>query len=115
MPFVSVDAVQLSCTDGTEVGVAVTLVGTEGGLVSTVQLAAAGLLSDEPLEVANTEKVWVRSLSPVYVRGLVHDCELPPSSLHVNVAGVIVEWNVNVAVVLVVSAEGALSITVSGL
>jgi hypothetical protein len=33
---------------------------------------------------------------------------------HLKVAGVIVEWNVNVAVVLVVSAEGALSITVSG-
>jgi hypothetical protein len=35
--------------------------------------------------------------------------------LHVNVAGVIVEWNVKVAVVLVVSDAGALSITVSGL
>jgi len=32
----------------------------------------------------------------------------------VNVAGVIVEWNVKVAELLVVSAAGAVSITVSG-
>jgi hypothetical protein len=115
MPLVSVDAVQLSCTDGAEVGVAVTFVGTVGGSVSTVQDAVAGLLSVVPLlEVANTENVWLPFASAEYVRGVVHDCEAPPSRRHVNVAGVIVEWNVKVAVVLLVGVAGALSITVSG-
>jgi hypothetical protein len=90
-------------------------VGTVGGVVSTVQEAVAGVLSGVPAAVANTENVWLPFVRAEYVRGLVHACEPALSSLHVKVAGVIVEWNVNVAVVLVVSDAGALSITVSGL
>ena len=59
----------------------------------------------------NVCKPWVR---PVYAFGLVHAAAAPASSLHVNVAGVAVAWKVNVALVLVVAAGGALSMIVSG-
>jgi hypothetical protein len=44
----------------------------------------------------------------------VHADDAPVSSRHVKVAGVALAWNVNVAVVLVVPAGGALSMSVSG-
>ena len=103
----------LSATDAAPLGTAVSFEGTVGGVASIAHVAVAGLLSVAPSAFANTENVWLPSCNPVYVRGLVHDCAPPPSSLQVKVAGVIVEWNVNVAVVLVVSAGGALSMTVS--
>ena len=83
--------------------------------MSIAQVAVAGLLSAAPPDVANTENVWLTLLlRAVYVRGLVQACAAPASSLQVKVAGVVVEWNENVAVVLVVSAGGALSMTVLG-
>jgi hypothetical protein len=48
------------------------------------------------------------------VSGLVHEVAAEPSRVQLNVAGVIVEWNVNVALVLFVGLAGLVSMTVSG-
>jgi hypothetical protein len=56
------------------------------------------------LAVTKTENVCVAWVRPLYDVGLVHAVALPESSRQVKVEPETVEWNVNVAVVLFVTA-----------
>jgi hypothetical protein len=56
-PVVSVEAFHDTLTEVADAAFAVTLFGTEGGAVSTVQLAVAGVESVDPEAVAATLKV----------------------------------------------------------
>jgi hypothetical protein len=78
-----------------------------------VQAAFAGVVSVRVPDVAATEKLWAPTANDEYVAGLVQAAGAPPSIVHLNVAGVRVEWKVNVAEVAVVVDAGAESITVS--
>src|SRR5439155_1341806 len=54
-----------------------------GGVVSTVQLAVAGVGSALPaLSVARTRKPWLPSARPLYACGLVQAVKAAPSRLH---------------------------------
>jgi hypothetical protein len=78
---------------------------TVGATVSTVQLELTGAPVPAPF-VASTWKVCAPLASAVYVRGLVHALNVPPSRAQENVALGSLEVNVNVALVWFVGVVG---------
>src|SRR5690348_2434662 len=106
MPELSVEASQLTCTWVDVVALACTPDGTVGGVVSTIQLAVAGVGSGTPPTVAATEKTCSPSASWDNATGLVHAVGVAASSAHMNVALVDVAWNVTLPVVWFVGVAG---------
>src|SRR3712207_5783451 len=88
---------------------------TVGAVVSTVQLAPAGVSSVLPAaSVAFTSKVCGPSERPVYSFGEVQSVKGSPSRLHWKVEPVSVEEKVKLVESLVTVPEGPESMVVSG-
>ncbi len=113
-PMLSVPAAQVSATEVADGVVAARPLGAVGGLTSIVHELVAGVGSVAPLAVDTTANVCAPAARPGYAFGLAQAAAVPPSSVQLNVAPCVVEWNVNVAVVVAVRAAGPLSMTVSG-
>src|SRR5437899_10420441 len=86
---------------------ALVLLGSAGGLVvmvvsgavvSMVQVKLAGVASMFPAgSIARTWKVWLPAASALYLFGLVHAANAPPSSLHSKVLPALVAVKLKVA------------------
>src|SRR5882672_11107421 len=108
MPCASITAAQVRFTAADVGAAALRADGALGAVVSTVQVAVAGLGSVPDADVACTEKLCGPSVRPKKAAGLVQDAAGALSSRHWNVAGVWVAWNMNVADVALVMAAGPL-------
>jgi len=114
-PPASLDALHVRPTALGPSGVAAGDAGIVGAVASIVQLRTAGVGSAPEAAVADTENEWLPSARPVYVTGLVQAVGAAPSIAHAKVAGLIVEWKLNVAEPEVDGFAGPLSITVSAI
>src|ERR1700676_2240034 len=95
--MVSVDGIHDRLTRLDDTGTPARPVGTDGGVVSTIQWAVAGVGSVPVALVAATAKVWRPPVRPAYVTGLAHAVAGPPSSEHRKPAPPGVDWNEKVA------------------